>query len=102
MNDVTIHALQLIESVGDSEPFHITPVSQAQGKAMTAEEVMIAKIRWVEKAGYRVVTKNIPQEFWPYNAVIRIHASGTEDQLRDYLAEFREEVTPVTPTRSGR
>lgn len=102
MNDLTIHALQLIESVGDSEPFRIVPVSQAHGKVMTADEVMTAKIRWVQKAGYRVVTKNIPQEFWPFNAVIRIHASGTEDQLRDYLAEFREEAASVAPTRSTR
>ena len=88
MGEETLQALQLIESVGDREPFQIVPVSHRYGTVMPANEVMAAKVRWALKAGYRVLTRNVPGTFAPYNAVIRVSEAGTEDQKRDYLASI--------------
>lgn len=80
--------IMLIESVGETEPHDIVPVKQCQGTAMGADESAATKVKWAQKAGYRVVTRNIPDTFAPYNAVIRVSDRGTEDRQRDYLAEF--------------
>jgi hypothetical protein len=84
----TLQALRLIESVGDLESLHIVPVSQRLGAVMTADEVMAAKVKWARKAGYSVLTQNVPVEFAPYNTVIRVSETGTEDHNRDYLAHI--------------
>ena len=55
---------------------------------MSADELMAAKVKWVSKVTYRIVTQEVPQEFFPYNAVIRLDERGTEDQDRDYLAHI--------------
>ncbi len=78
----------LIESVGAVEPFRIVPIAQCSGTAVGADEVMATKVKWARKAGYTIVTMNVPSTFAPYNAIIRISESGTEDQNRDYLAEI--------------
>lgn len=80
--------LMLIESVGETEPIQIVPVKQCQGTAMGADESAATKVKWAQKAGYRVVTRNVPDTFAPFNAVIRVSDRGTEDRQRDYLAEF--------------
>ncbi len=85
-----LRSLQLIETVGDSEPFVIVPVSLRQGTAQAATEVMALKVKWAEKATYRVLTRSVPAQFAPYNAIIRISDIGTEDFRRDYLAEIEE------------
>jgi hypothetical protein len=81
-----LRALQLIETVGGSQPFRIVPIVQEQGTAMTPADRMAAKVRWAERAEYTVLTPDIPASFAPYNAVIRISERGTEDTQRDYLA----------------
>jgi hypothetical protein len=57
---------------------------------MPAEEVMAAKVKWALKAGYTILTKNVPGKFAPFNSVIRVSEAGTEDQNRDYLARIAE------------
>lgn len=83
-----LQGLLLIESVGESEPFRIVPVSQCQGTVMSADDAMATKVKWAMKAGFRVLTRSIPSSFAPYNAIIRVSRAGTEDQRRDYLAEI--------------
>lgn len=87
-----LRALMLIESVGDIEPFDIVPVSQCRGTAVTPEEAMATRVKWAHKAGYSVLTKDVPAQFAPYNAVIRVSESGTEDLNRDYLARIIDET----------
>jgi hypothetical protein len=87
----SLRKLLLIESVGESEPFEIVPVRQCHGSAMTADESVAVKVRWAEKAGYRVLTRNVPDIFAPYNAVIHVSERGTEDRRLDYLAELTGE-----------
>lgn len=90
-NGVTaLRALQLIKSVGDAEPYQIAPITQHQGSIRAATDVMAAKVRWADKAGYAVLTRTVPQSFAPFNAIIRVSEIGTEDQDRDYLAQFVE------------
>jgi hypothetical protein len=84
----TLLALRQIQSLGDSTPFRIVPVSLHQGSAMPVEELMAAKVRWAAKAGYSVLTQDVPLEFYPYNAVIRVDERGTEDRDLDYLARI--------------
>jgi hypothetical protein len=84
-----LQALQLIEPVGDSQPFRIVPIMQASGTAVSAAELMATKVRWAERASYIVLTEDVPASFAPYNAVIRVSAQGTEDNHRDYLACLR-------------
>jgi hypothetical protein len=83
-----LRAVQLIHTVGDGESFAIVPVIQAHGTVIPGEERMAAKVRWAERVGYTVITRDIPASFDPYNAVIRISAGGTEDRQRDYLAHL--------------
>ena len=90
MGNCTLRGLQLIESVGESEPFAIVPVFPPHGAVMSPEEVMAVRIKWAEKAGYSILTKDVPGEFAPYNAVIRVSSAGTEDRNRDYLAQIAE------------
>ena len=92
MEESGIRALQLIESVGNTAPFLIRPISLRQGTAMPAEDVMAAKVKWARRAGYRVLTRNVPADFAPYNAVIQISEKGTEDRNRDYLAVIIDEL----------
>jgi hypothetical protein len=92
MDSRTLRGLQLIKSVGDSEPFRIVPLFPPHGAVMSPEEVMAVRIKWAEKAGYSVLTKDVPGEFSPYNAVIRVSGTGTEDKNRDYLAHIAEEA----------
>ncbi len=81
-----LQAMLQIESVGESEPFRIVPISQCQGTVMSVDDAMAGKVKWATKAGYRVLTRNVPASFAPYNAIIRISRLGTEDNNRDYLA----------------
>jgi hypothetical protein len=86
----TLQAIHLIESVGNGEPYNIVLVSHRCGTVMPAEEVMAAKVKWALKAGYTILTKNVPGKFAPFNSVIRVSEAGTEDQNRDYLARIAE------------
>lgn len=82
-----LRRLCTIASVGDEEPYTIVLLRSVDGHVVTADESMAAKVKWAQKAGYRILTRNVPEHFAPYNAVIRISETGTEDRLRDYLAE---------------
>lgn len=84
----TLVALRQIQSLGERPPFRIVPVYHNQGSAMPAEDLMAARVRWADKAGYSVLTQDVPREFLPYNAVIRVDERGTEDRNRDYLARI--------------
>lgn len=90
MHERILSALQLIQTVDDIEPYPIVPVSVAHGSVMPAEDVMAAKVRWAIRAGYTVLTTEVPPRFAPYNAVIRVSERGTEDRDRDYLAQIVE------------
>lgn len=92
MDSQLLRGLQLIKSVGDSQPFRIEPLFPPHGAVMSQEEVMAVRIKWAEKAGYSVLTNNVPGEFAPYNAVIRVSGAGTEDKNRDYLAQISDEA----------
>ena len=92
MENQVLRGLQLIQSVGETEPFKIVPVFPPHGAVMSAEEVMAVRIKWAEKAGYSILTQDVPSEFAPYNAVIRVSGAGTEDRNRDYLAQIVEKV----------
>ena len=81
-----LRALQLIETVGEGEPFEIHPVSQRSGSVVSADEIMTARVKWANRAQYTVLTRNVPERFAPYNAVIRV--IGTEDYRVDYLAQL--------------
>ena len=83
-----LQALQLIESVGEIEPFRIVPVVHCLGTVVSPTEVMATKVKWANKAGYSVLTQSVPEEFAPYNAVIRVSETGTEDRDLDYLARI--------------
>lgn len=83
-----LRAVQLIESVGDVAPFRIVPIMLGQGSAMSANDRMAAKVRWVEQATYTILTRDVPAAFAPYNSVIRVSERGTEDVQRDYLAHL--------------
>ncbi len=86
----SLQGLQLIESVGDDEPFKIVPLFPPHGSVMSPEEVMAVRVKWAEKAGYSVLTEDVPYQFAPYNAIIRVSGAGTEDYNRDYLAHIAE------------
>jgi hypothetical protein len=92
MDSYMLRGLQLIKTAGDDQPFRIVPLFPPQGAVMTPEEVMTVRIKWAEKAGYQVLTNDVPREFAPYNAVIRVSAAGTEDRNRDYLAHIAEDA----------
>lgn len=79
-------ALQAVESISKEKPLRIVLLSHQQGTAMSAEDFMAAKVRWAERAGYAVLSWQVPETFAPYNAIIRVSESGTEDRDRDYLA----------------
>jgi hypothetical protein len=85
-----LQSLQLIETVAADTSSQIIPIRQITGSASTDGEVMARKIQWANKAGFSVVTHDVPSTFAPYNAVIRISESGTEDRKRDYLAELTD------------
>lgn len=92
-----LRALQLIETVGDSEPFAIIPVAHLLGTLVTPGDRMAAMVRWAERIGYSVLSREVPASFGPYNAVIRVSERGTEDRQRDYLAHLvvDEEQRPL-------
>jgi hypothetical protein len=83
-----LRGLTLIESITEVEPFQIVPISQRCGTVVSAEDAMVGRVKWAERAGYTVLTRDVPHAFAPYNAVIRISERGTEDTKRDYLAEI--------------
>lgn len=62
----------------------------AEGSALSRDEMMNRKIEWATRAEFEVLSTDVPKSYAPFNAVIRIKASGTEDNLRDYLAELRD------------
>lgn len=99
-NERTLRALQLIQTVGEREPFAIVPVSYAQGSAMPVTELMAAKVKWAQRAGYTVLPVSVPHRFAPYNAVIRVSERGTEDHMLDYLAHFGKPA-PEVPSPGG-
>lgn len=82
--DDPLRALLLIETVSAPEPYTIAVVPQCSGTAITAEEAMAARVKWATRARYAVLTRDVPAEFAPYNAIIRV--LGTEDRRTDYLA----------------
>ena len=84
----TLVALSRIETLSDRRPLRIVPLAYAQGTAIPAEELMAARVKWVTKVGYRILTESVPAEFWPYNTVIRLDERNTEDHNLDYLAQF--------------
>jgi hypothetical protein len=92
----TLLAVRQIQSVGDSLPLRIVPLSHREGTAMTAAELMEVRVKWAAKAGYSVLSWDVPSEFFPYNAVIRVDERNTEDQNLDYLARI------VADTPAGR
>jgi hypothetical protein len=85
-----LQALQAIETVRDLENLDIVPVTRHAGGAVSAKEMMVAKVKWGNRVGYDVLTRTVPREFAPYNAIIRMR--GTEDYLRDYLAYIVDEA----------
>ncbi|HCG03220.1 MAG TPA: hypothetical protein DEV93_22115 [Chloroflexi bacterium] len=85
-----LQSLVLIETVAPDTATQIVPIRQITGSASTDGEVMARKIQWANKAGFSVVTHDVPSNFAPFNAVIRISESGTEDRKRDYLAELTD------------
>jgi hypothetical protein len=91
--DDPLQALLLIETVREAEPLTITLVSQCSGGAVSPEEAMAARVKWARRARYIVLTRAVPQQFAPYNAIIRV--LGTEDRRVDYLATL---VPPDEPT----
>ncbi|HZS93988.1 MAG TPA: hypothetical protein VFA78_04265, partial [Chloroflexota bacterium] len=48
---------------------------------------------WVELNGYEVVTRDIPPEFAPFNAVVRVRPPSEEGEVLDFLAELHEAWT---------
>lgn len=84
----TLLELRQIQTVGEYPPFRIVPITHNQGTAMSAEDLMAAKVKWADKAGYSVLTQDVPADFFPFNAVIRVDERGTEDRNRDYLARI--------------
>jgi hypothetical protein len=91
----TLLAAVPIETVRDPSDPKIVLITHRQGSATSAEELMDRKVKWAMKAGYQVLTRNIPARFAPHNAIIRISEQGTEDQNRDYLATIAVEA-PTT------
>lgn len=79
-----LRAIELIETIDESEALDIVFVFQSAGSCVGPDEAMEARVKWANKARYRVLTRNIPGKFAPYNAVIRI--LDTEDFRSDYLA----------------
>ena len=84
-----LRALQLIETVPEGGPWTITVVVQRSGSALSPEEAMGARVEWANRVRYQVVTRDVPKQFAPYNAVIRV--LGTEDYRADYLAILFDE-----------
>ncbi|GAC1474481.1 MAG: hypothetical protein PVSMB7_29560 [Chloroflexota bacterium] len=81
-----LRKLHPIQTLKGPEPVTIVPITLNEGTAMPAEEAMALKVQWAVRAGYSILTRDIPAHFAPYNAVIRVHAGSTEDKLLDYLA----------------
>lgn len=81
-------ALKPIESIDVNQPFTITPSLVRYGSVQTSTELMASRVLWAQRATYEVLTREVPPEFAPYNAIIRISERGTEDQNRDYLAQI--------------
>ena len=81
-------ALQQIHTVGDVPPFRIVPIVVHHGSTVSPHEIMEAKVKWADRVRWRVISLDVPPEFAPYNAIIRV--LGTEDYHADYLATLRE------------
>jgi hypothetical protein len=79
-------SLKQINTVSTLSPLRIEFTAHARGVASTDDELMARKVLWAHKAGFDVLTTDVPASFAPFNAVIRISHLGTEDFNRDYLA----------------
>ena len=86
----TLHSLRSIATLNTLSPLNIEFTNQARGSVSTDDEMMAKKVVWATKAGFDVLTNDVPHSFAPYNAVIRISEAGTEDRNRDYLAILRD------------
>jgi hypothetical protein len=95
MTTKVLRSLQPIETVATEEPLSIVPLIVCKGPSSGDDEVMARKVQWANRAHFSVISYNVPVRYAPYNAVIRISAQGTEDQLRDYLAVLVESA-PVS------
>jgi hypothetical protein len=84
--DDLLQAVLLIETVQAMAPLTISVVPQCSGGAVSAEDAMAARVKWARRVGYIVLTRDVPVEFAPYNAIIRV--LGTEDRRADYLARL--------------
>lgn len=84
-----LRAIQLIETVSEGEPSVIVPITQCSGSAVSAKEAMAARVKWANRARYVVLTRDVPERFAPYNAIIRV--LDTEDFRADYLATLVDE-----------
>lgn len=80
----SLRALELIETIETTTPLQISLVAQRCGSVQQPEDLMAMRVKWANTARYKVLTRDIPQQFAPYNAVIRV--IGTEDLRTDYLA----------------
>jgi hypothetical protein len=81
-----LKSLQPIKTVLTLSPLTIVPAPLSRGLASTDDELMVRKVDWAIRAGFEVLTRDVPASFAPFNAVIRINDRGTEDADRDYLA----------------
>jgi hypothetical protein len=81
-----LKSLRPIKTVETLSPLTIIPAPLSRGLASTDDELMDRKVDWAIRAGFGVLTRDVPASFAPFNAVIRISARGTEDADRDYLA----------------
>ena len=79
-----LRALVLIETVEELEPLSIKPIPEPSGSASSPEEAMAMRVQWANRIRYTILTRDVPEQFAPYNAVIRV--LGTEDRRVDYLA----------------
>jgi hypothetical protein len=82
-----LEPIETLETVETAAPMQISLVPEQRcGSAQQPEELMAMRVKWANTARYKVLTRNVPQQFAPYNAIIRI--IGTEDFRTDYLAMF--------------
>jgi len=81
-----LKSLQPIKTVETLSPLTIVPAPLSHGLVSTDDELMVKKVEWANRAGFEVLTRDVPASFAPFNAVIRISERGTEDADRDYLA----------------
>ena len=84
-----LRALQLIETVSEADQSPIGPIMQRSGSAVSPKDAMDARVKWANRVRYVVLTRDVPEQFAPYNAIIRV--LDTEDYRADYLATLVDE-----------